>query len=123
MPVPMRKLPTEEIELVSIGDKTFHIPIEKARAMLVLLKGEEARTELTIPSEEVFKNLDLKYSRPGVALRGARGKEDMSQVELAEKLGVTQSDLSKMEHGKRPIGKKMAKRLSKILDIDYRVFL
>jgi len=28
-----------------------------------------------------------------------------------------------MEHGKRPIGKEMAKRLAKILKVNYRVFL
>ena len=47
----------------------------------------------------------------------------MTQVELAKKLNITQGDLSKMEHGKRPIGKKMAKKLSVILNIGYRVFL
>ena len=77
----------------------------------------------TILADEVFKNLHAKYGKHGSALRGARLKEEMSQVELADKLGVIQSDLSKMEHGKRPIGKKMAKRLAGILKIDYRVFL
>jgi len=47
----------------------------------------------------------------------------MSQGELAKKLGIPQGNLSKMENGKRPIGKAMAKRLSEILNIDYRVFL
>jgi len=43
--------------------------------------------------------------------------------ELARKLGVAQGDLSKMETGKRSIGKEMAHRLAGVFDTDYRVFL
>ncbi|MCX5850790.1 MAG: helix-turn-helix transcriptional regulator [Deltaproteobacteria bacterium] len=32
-----------------------------------------------------------------------------SQKQLAEKIGVSQSHISEMEKGKRPIGKKMAR--------------
>jgi ribosome-binding protein aMBF1 (putative translation factor) len=56
-------------------------------------------------------------------LRGARTKEGLSQVQLAQKLGIDQADLSKMENGKRPIGKKMAKKFAKVLRIHYQVFL
>ncbi|MEK6580253.1 MAG: helix-turn-helix transcriptional regulator, partial [Bdellovibrionota bacterium] len=63
------------------------------------------------------------YSKAGATLQGARVKEGLSQVELAEKLKISQTNLSKMENGKRPIGKNMAKRLSKVLNINYRVFL
>jgi DNA-binding XRE family transcriptional regulator len=64
-----------------------------------------------------------KYIEPGVVLRGARGKEGLTQTELAERLGIPGSNISEMEHGKRPIGKKMAKRLATALKIDYKVFL
>jgi transcriptional regulator with XRE-family HTH domain len=47
----------------------------------------------------------------------------VSQSELARRLGIPQSNLSKMESGSRPIGKKMAARLAKVLKTDYRVFL
>ncbi|OFZ55574.1 MAG: hypothetical protein A2428_14565 [Bdellovibrionales bacterium RIFOXYC1_FULL_54_43] len=62
-------------------------------------------------------------SKIGSTVRGARHKEGLSQIELAGRLGVTQGDLFKMENGKRPIGKKMAMRLGRLLKIDYRVFL
>jgi plasmid maintenance system antidote protein VapI len=42
---------------------------------------------------------------------------------MAKKIGVTQGDLSKMEKGERPIGKKLAVRIGKTLSIDYRRFL
>ena len=77
-----------------------------------------------MPSEsEELQRLDSTYTRPGACLQGARVKEGLSQVELAEKLRISQSNLSKMELGKRPIGKTMAKRLAAILNVDYRIFL
>lgn len=126
MSAPMKKPHTEQVEPVFIRGEKIYIPTEKANAVLVLLKGslvDESSDEETIPADEVFKDLHAKYTKRGSALRGARLKEELSQIALAKKLGITQSDLSKMEHGKRPIGKKMAKRLSEILNIDYRVFL
>lgn len=70
-----------------------------------------------------FKDLIVKYTEPGLALRGARVKEGLTQVELSEKLGIEQGNVSAMENGRRPIGKAMAKRLATVLNIDYRVFL
>jgi plasmid maintenance system antidote protein VapI len=42
---------------------------------------------------------------------------------LAALVGISQTHISEMEHGKRPIGKDMARRLAKVLRADYRVFL
>ena len=36
---------------------------------------------------------------------------------------IPQRHISEMENGKRTIGKEMAKRLSKVLHTDYKVFL
>jgi transcriptional regulator with XRE-family HTH domain len=47
----------------------------------------------------------------------------MSQKELADQIGVKQVHISQMENEKRPIGKAMAKRLAKVLNVDYRIFL
>ena len=59
----------------------------------------------------------------GVALRGARKREGLTQKQLAGLLGINQTHISEMEHGKRPIGKEMARRLAIVLGVDYRVFL
>ncbi len=64
-----------------------------------------------------------KYSRAGALLKGLRHRENLSQKTFAEKIHVTQSDLSKMEHGKRPIGKIIAKRIAQLFNVDYRNFL
>ena len=68
--------------------------------------------------KEVFPDFS-----PGVALRGARKREGLTQKELAEGISVKQVHISQMENEKRPIGKEMAKRLAKVLKVNYRVFL
>ena len=83
----------------------------------------EEKDEERIPWREIAKERIRKYSEPGLMLRGARVKEGLSQIELAEIVGITQSNLSKMERGKRSIGKQMAKRLAIALKIDYRTLL
>jgi len=72
---------------------------------------------------ELFKDEIKKYSEVGISLRGLRYREGFSQKQLAKKLNISQHYISKMEHGKRPIGKKMAQKLAKILKTDYRMFL
>lgn len=66
-----------------------------------------------------YKDEDL----PGVCLRGSRYREGLTQKQLAERIGIPQRHISMMENGKRPIGKEMAKRLGKALNISYKVFL
>lgn len=57
------------------------------------------------------------------ALRTYRTREDLTQREFAEKVGIPQRHISEMENGKRPIGKEMARRFSVVLGVDYRVLL
>ncbi len=72
----------------------------------------------SVPWEEVYPDFNGI-----VALRGARKRETLTQKELARLVGVSQSHISEMEHGKRPIGKDMARRLAKVLKVNYRVLL
>ena len=129
MPVPMKMLRTKGAVILSVHDQKHerHFEVQSGRVEKLLRslqsEGVLVKGKMTISADEVFKDLDEKYTRPGVALRGARGKEGLSQGELAKKLNIPQGNLSKMENGKRSIGKSMAKRLSKILNINYRVFL
>lgn len=124
--VPQKKPRTE---IVQVGREKFRVPTETAHAVLVLLKG--AQSDLGKTDEDLIlaedsptlKRLTAKYSSAGAALQGARLKEGLSQTELARNLNISQTNLSKMEHGKRPIGKTMAKRLAAALNIDYKVFL
>lgn len=56
-------------------------------------------------------------------LRGLRNREGLTQLQFGQAIGVEQSNISKMERGKRQIGAKIAKRIGEIFDIDYRLFL
>ena len=79
-------------------------------------------TDRVLP-EDAFAGIEKKYTKPGVLLQGTRHREGLSQVEFAKKIKVTQADLSKMEHGKRSIGKEIAKRIEKAFGVNYRYFL
>jgi predicted transcriptional regulator len=118
----MKKLRTE---IVSVGGERFKVPKETAKAVLTLLKGQFGTDNevINFRSSDSIKILDAKFTSPGACLQGSRIKEGLSQVDLAEKLKISQSNLSKMELGKRSIGKAMAKRIGSILKVDYRLFL
>lgn len=80
-----------------------------------------AITEIAEPNvslEEAFPDMS-----PGTILRGARGLREMTQVRLAALIGVRSTTISDMEHGRRPIGKAMAKKLGEALSFSYKSFL
>jgi ribosome-binding protein aMBF1 (putative translation factor) len=110
---------------VQVGQRKsrlFLVPKDRADSIVRLLQDFEIKEE-TVSWNEPVKDLTDKYSEAGVALKGARAKEGLSQTELAVKLGIPQSHISDMEHGRRTIGKAMAKRLSAALNVGYKVFL
>ena len=98
----------------------FRIPtdrlVEARQAMASY--GAVAEGLESVPWEEVYPDFN-----GSVALRGARKREALTQKELARLVGVGQTHISEMEHGKRPIGKDVARRLAKVLKVNYRVFL
>lgn len=79
--------------------------------------------DMHVSADNVFANLNKKYTKPGALLHGIRVRENLTQIEMAKQLKVTQSDISQMENGTRVIGRKMAQRIEKLFDIDYRSFL
>ena len=79
--------------------------------------------EDSTPWEEVAKGRIARYTKSGLAMRGARYREGLSQKELAGRCGISQDNISKMENGKRPIGEKIAKKLAKALHADYQIFM
>jgi len=120
----MKKRHIDETEIIVKGKRPrlFVVTKDKARGVIQLLKDYEVVDE-GVTRKEAFRDLHEKYSEAGSILKGERYSTGMTQVELAEKLGVDQADISKMESGIRPVGKAMAKRLAKVFRTDYRVFL
>ncbi len=98
----------------------FRIPVTKVVEVKEVLAsyGAIAKEPESVPWEEVYPDFN-----GSVALRGARKREGLTQKELARLVGANQTHISEMEHGKRPIGKDMARRLAKVLKAHYRIFL
>jgi len=112
--------------IVTHHHKTYAIPKTIANQYVIeedkSKKQKKAKkTEVTLKT--LFENLEKEYTKAGVLLRGLRLRENLSQVEFAEKIKVTQANLSNMENGRRPIGKIIAKRIEKIFGTNYRYFL
>ncbi|MEK7340449.1 MAG: helix-turn-helix transcriptional regulator [Candidatus Rhabdochlamydia sp.] len=73
--------------------------------------------------EDLAKDRIAKYKKSGLALRGARYREGLSQKELSKRTGISQENISKMENGQRSIGEKVAKKLAKVLLIDFELLI
>ncbi len=127
MSVPAKKRPTDEVEvIVKKGSKKKEFKLKDSKGVLRLMNYiKSSFPDEMITADEAFKHLNDEFTKPGALLQGYRLKAGLTQVELAEKLGdeVQQAHISAMESGTRPISKKMAIRLAKTLDTDYKRFL
>lgn len=110
--------------IVSYHDKTYAIPKRIANQYIVeVIKKPKQKTAKPVNLKSLFANLESQHTKAGALLKGLRLRENMSQVEFAKKIKVTQANLSNMESGKRPIGKIIAKRIEKVFGTNYRYFL
>ncbi len=101
----------------------FRFPFEAGLGLLEFLRALQGPSTDLIPVEEAFPQMKDPSKRIGIIFRGIRFKNHLTQAEVAQKLGLEQSDISKIEKGKRPIGKALAKKIEKAFGIDYRRFL
>jgi DNA-binding XRE family transcriptional regulator len=119
-----KKRPTEK--QVEVRFRGSQANVIKLRRMAQALKVKDL-TEWELEEKEFYEieevSPELAWNRGGVCIRGGRGKERLTQKQLAEMTGIAQHHISEMENGKRPIGKETARKLAKALNIDYRVFL
>lgn len=112
-----KKHPIESIEIRFIGPI-----VNMAKAIESLKPLGFVDTSDSVPWHDAYP----EYSEArliGKALAGARYREGFTQIQLSELVKIPQRHISEMENGKRPIGKEMAKRLGKVLNISYKVFL
>ena len=100
-----------------------HTRRHHTKAPVVSTRQTRIEEEKTISWRETAKESIARYTESGLMLRGARARAELTQKELADKLEVLPHHISEMEHGKRTIGKEMAKRLSEVLNVNYKVFL
>ncbi|MCM0081541.1 helix-turn-helix domain-containing protein [Geomonas sp. Red32] len=111
-----KKHRTETIQLVGSPEV-----INRLRKYAVKVGAGVIEPSERIPAIELSP--ELVTNSAGVYLRGIRNREDLTQDALAQITGISRSNISAMEHGRRPIGKETAKRLAAALNCDYRRFL
>jgi ribosome-binding protein aMBF1 (putative translation factor) len=75
----------------------------------------ESAGSIAIEETDFWK--EMQSNRVGNLLSGARLKANLSQAQLAEKLGIRQNMISDYERGKRRLSPAMATRIAKILNI------
>ena len=103
---------------MSVRTRAHPTSLLKKRNLSVIEKKENGT-----PWREVAKENLKKYTESGLAVRGARFKAGITQKELADAVGAKPHHISEMEHGKRSIGKEMARKLAAVLNVSYKVFL
>ena len=116
--------------------KPIHSDAEHTRALKMVdelwdkaIPGTEAGDKfevLCIVIEDYEKknfHIDIDDIKPCDCLRGLRYRENLTQKEMAVRLGVTQGNLSAMERGKRPIDNDLAKKIAAIFGGSYKSFL
>ncbi|WP_428565623.1 MAG: helix-turn-helix transcriptional regulator [Solidesulfovibrio sp. DCME] len=104
---------------ITDGYVDLHIRVKSgvADAVEAAIRQAIEDTE-TYGPEEVFGPRN-----PGRLVRGGRTREGWTQVELAKRLGVSKTVVSDLEHGRRPISKKMAAKLAEVFGSSPLVFL
>ncbi len=103
------------IELSIQGDNIEEL-IEWIRKKYdVSILSSKKSDNIAIENTDFWK--EMQSNRIGNLLSGARLKANLSQSQLAEKLGIRQNMISDYERGKRRLSPAMAKRITKLLKI------
>ena len=117
-----------------VVEKTHHIKAEISGdgsdliADLVLKNFPDAEILNTKSDFIVWNDSDLEKSirvkkTPGKLLRAYRERAGLSVIELAKKVGTSYPNISAIENDRRVIGLRMAKKLGKVLNVEYTRFL
>jgi DNA-binding XRE family transcriptional regulator len=115
------------------AEVTLTIPIEGVNAVTEMIEElfRFAGHEIRAKNEE----FDFEYDKlssvkkafpdfgPATILNGARLTFELTQKQLADRLGIKPHHISEMETGKRPISRKMAVKLGKLFDMPPKTFI
>ncbi len=108
----------------SLTDIHITGPAHKREEALLALRGlgYVEKTDQAPSWRDAFPQ-EIRDNEGGVVLKVTRQRKGITQIRLSEMTGIPQPNISLMERGERPIGKKLARQLAKALEVDYRVFL
>lgn len=111
------KAPSQAVELKFIGPiVNMAEPVETSKPLGFV------DTSDAVPYRDAYPECS-KDQLIGKSLAGARYQEGLMQVQLAKLTRISQRHISEMENGRHIIGKEMAKRFGKALNISCKVFV
>ena len=92
-------------------------------------KGQGYMSDLQALTDELMKDSDFKKEYEAIqpelditrAILNARIREGLTQVELAEKSGISQADISRLEKGTRNPSIALLKRLAEAMNSTLRI--
>ena len=118
-----------ELRLGTHQPQTYHVPSVMIKKIVQELAPYEVDDAPSVNWRELLEDVaslepgDVAHKEGAMMIKGLRAREGMTQAVLAQKLGMRQENLSRLETAKRTISRKMAHKLAAIFKIDYRVFL
>lgn len=119
------KYPNLKFVYGTMSHKFDNVPTEKIESILKILND----TSDSISAQSLIDNEinqipgDSLYKEVGFHLKNLRYRDNLSQNALSKLTGIEQSSISSIENGKRPVGKKIAQKLAKVFEVNYRIFL
>jgi DNA-binding XRE family transcriptional regulator len=97
--------------------------IKKVISLYEKLKQEDDDELMTYDDAMEHLNDLLGEVTAADKVKAFRGRENMTQKELAKKSDIAQQHISEIERGTRPVGVTTAKKLASALNCDYRSLL
>ena len=82
MSEPMKKPLIDTFTVTVSSKKTrrqFLLPKSKVQGLICLMERFEVHDKNKLETEDLFSDLNKKYTKPGAILKGARLKENLSQ--------------------------------------------
>ena len=112
------KIPPIDVQLTGQGTALVIESLRKTYGQVEVSDDDEA---VPVESTDWYKSISQQVTQADL-LFSYRDNAGMTLDVLSQKSGIPKSNLSEMENNKRPIGPKIAKKLAKVFEIDYRCF-
>lgn len=115
------ELPERARVEVNIGGTVYIFKVPQKAA--VALKSKWGKRYLT--STKTIKKINAKgiSKKPNELVKFYRTQKKLHQAQLAKRVNTSQAAISQIEKGSRGIGRDMARRLGKVLGVNYRDLL
>ena len=97
--------------------------MKKSHIRMTFIGSVKQLAEGSIPWRETSYFKEIEHKLFSVLLSGARYREGLTQVQLAERTCISLRHISEMENNKRPIGKRNAHKLAEVINIEPRHFI